>query len=250
MLRIPEKTLENAMIALIGLDMGEGVEEVAEAAFTLLHRERRQRERDARGLPREKATLAEANAAEAAKANAPVGVPHGPPEDLLETRPKGPIPAGYAPIVRDAAVQTDDPVLPPSSTWEELRAGLKRARALDQTANRVRTEAFEALERYAGMTADPHAEGRTTRSPAAREGRRGGQAPRRFRAGLGRGPSPSSGRRGHASGRPSSVGGGPPQRRARGRRPWPSAATATDAAPGAARSRTPTVLLRLPVARS
>ena len=76
MLRIPEKTLENAMIALIGLDMGEGVEQVAEAALTLLRRERRQREKDARGPPRGKATLVEANAAEAAKTNAPVGVPY------------------------------------------------------------------------------------------------------------------------------------------------------------------------------
>ena len=49
MLRIPEKALENAMIALIGLDMGEDVEEVAEAALSLLRRERPQREKEARG---------------------------------------------------------------------------------------------------------------------------------------------------------------------------------------------------------
>ena len=158
MLQIAEKTLENAMIALIGLDMGEGVEEVPEAVLTLLRRERRQREKNARGPLRGKATLVEANASEAVKTNAPVGVPHGLPRDLLATRPKGPIPAGYSPVVRDAAVQTDDPVPPPMPTWEELRAGLERARALDQTANRVRTETFEALERYAGMTAEPHLE--------------------------------------------------------------------------------------------
>ena len=126
MLQIPEKTLENATIALIGLDMGEGVEEVAEAALTLLRRERRQREEGARWLPQGKATLAEANAAEAAKANAPVGVRHGPPQVLLETRHKGPIPAGYVPIVRDAAIQTDDPVLPPAPTWKELRSNAMR----------------------------------------------------------------------------------------------------------------------------
>ena len=33
MLRIPEEMFENAMVALIELDMGEGVEEVAEAAL-------------------------------------------------------------------------------------------------------------------------------------------------------------------------------------------------------------------------
>ena len=166
MLQIPQKTLENAMIALIGLDMGEGVDEVHEAVLTLLHWEHRQREKDARGPPGGKATLVEANAKEAAKTNAPVGVPHGSPRNLLATRPKGPIPAGYAPVVRDAAVQTDDPVLPPVPTWEELRAGLERARSLDQAANRVRTEAFETLERYAGMAAEPHPEAAYWRKPA------------------------------------------------------------------------------------
>ena len=78
--------------------------------------------------------------------------------DLLATRTKGPIPAGYSRMVRDAAVKTDDPVMPPAPTWPELRAGMERACALDQTANRIRTEAFEAIERYAGMTAEPHPE--------------------------------------------------------------------------------------------
>ena len=146
------------MIALIGLDRGEGAEEVAEAALALLRRERRQREKDARGPPRGKATLAEVNATEVVPNGAPVGVPHVSPRDLLATRPRGAIPAGYARMVTDAAVQTDDPVLPPEPTWEELRAGLERARALDQTANRVRAEAFEALDRYAGTTAQPHPE--------------------------------------------------------------------------------------------
>ena len=167
MLRIPEKALENAMIALIGLNRGEEVEEVAEAALTLLRRQRRQRERDARGPPRGTATVEEANAAEAAPANAPTGVPYGSPRDLLATRPRGPIPAGYARMVRDAAVQADDPAMPPAPTWPELRAGLEQARALDQMAHRMRTEAFEALERYTGMTAEPHPEAAYWRRLAA-----------------------------------------------------------------------------------
>ena len=57
--------------------------------------------------------------------------------------------------MKDATVQTDDPVLPPTPTWEELRAGLERARALDQTAHRMRAE---ALECYAGITAEPNPE--------------------------------------------------------------------------------------------
>ena len=143
------------MIALIGLDRGEGVEEVAEAALTFLRRERRQRERNALGPPQRKATLVEVSVAEAVPTDSPVGMPHVSPRVLLATRPRGPIPAGYSRMVTDAAVQTDDPVLP---TWEELRTGLERARALDQTANRVRAEAFEALKRYAVTTAEPHPE--------------------------------------------------------------------------------------------
>ena len=61
-------------------------------------------------------------------------------------------------MIRDAAVQTDDPVLSPAPTWEELRASLERARALDQTAHQVRTKAFEALEHNVEMTAEPHPE--------------------------------------------------------------------------------------------
>ena len=57
MLQILEKTLENAMIALIGLDMGEGVGKVAEAAVNLLRRERRQQEKQARGPLRGQATV-------------------------------------------------------------------------------------------------------------------------------------------------------------------------------------------------
>ena len=100
----------------------------------------------------------EVNAAEASTTNAHVGVPHVLPQDAQVTRHRGPIPAEYPKTVRDAAVQTDDPVQLPAPTWEELRAGLERARALDQTAHRMRAEAFEALERYAGMTAEPHPE--------------------------------------------------------------------------------------------
>ena len=79
MLRIPEETFENVMVALIGLDMDGGVEEVAEAALTLLRRERRQREKEARGPLRGQATIVEATATEAAATNAPVGVPHSSP---------------------------------------------------------------------------------------------------------------------------------------------------------------------------
>ena len=100
----------------------------------------------------------EVSVAEAVPTDSPVGVHHVSPRDLLATRPRGRIPAGYFQMVTNAAVQTDDPVLPPAPTWEELRIGLERARALDQTANRVRAEAFEALERYAGITAEPHPE--------------------------------------------------------------------------------------------
>ena len=128
MLRIPEKTLENAMIALIGLDMGEGVEEITEAALSLLRRERRQREKEARGPLRGQATVVEVNAVEAATTNAAVGVPHVSPRDALATHHRGPIPAYYPRTVKDAAVQMEDPVLPPAPTWEELRAGLERAR--------------------------------------------------------------------------------------------------------------------------
>ena len=167
MLQIPEKRLENAMIALIGLDMGEGVEEVSEAALNLLRRERRQREKEARGPLRGQATVVEVNAAEASTNNAPVGVPHASPRDAQATRNRGPIPARYPRTVRDAAVQTDDPMLSPAPTWEELRAGLERARVLDQMAHRMRAEAFEALECYAGMTAEPHSEAAYWRKLAA-----------------------------------------------------------------------------------
>ena len=139
MLRIPEETLENTMTALIGLDMGEGVEEVAEAALSLL---RCQREKEARGPLRGQATVVEVDAAEAATANAPVGVPHVSLREALATYHRRPTPAGYPRTVKDAAVQTSDSVLPPTPTWEELHAGLERVRALDQTAHPMRAEAF------------------------------------------------------------------------------------------------------------
>ena len=167
MLQIPERTLENAMIALICLDMGEGVEKVAEAALNLLRRGRRQREKEAQGPLRGQATVVEVNAAEASTNNAPVGVPRASPRDAQATRHRGSIPAGYSRTVKDAAVQTEAHHLPIETTWDELRDRLVNARALDLAATRARSEVFEALDRYVKTCAEPHPEATYWRRLAA-----------------------------------------------------------------------------------
>ena len=100
----------------------------------------------------------EVNAAEAPTTNAPVGVPHVSPRDVLATCHRSPIPAGYSWTVKAAAAQTEAHHMPIEPTWDELRDGLVNARALDLAATRAHSEIFEALDCYAETCAVPHPE--------------------------------------------------------------------------------------------
>ena len=87
MLQIPEETFENAMATPSGLAMDEGVEEVVEAALSLL---RRQREKEVRGPLRGQAIVTEVHAEEAATATHPSECPTSRPPRGPSHAPSGP----------------------------------------------------------------------------------------------------------------------------------------------------------------
>ena len=163
MLRLREDALEEAMVALMELSLGDAVHGVATAVTYLVSEQRREREEAALHQLRHADAIQELGEGTTEEASASVGVPQEAPHPEPLAPPAGPIPLGATPrtrearTARDASTQTGLSEVAADPTWEEVRSLLIQVRSLDSGARTMRDGAFEALERYSAFHPEPNA---------------------------------------------------------------------------------------------
>ena len=143
MLQIPEDALERVFAALIGLDLGIGIEGTAMAALHLLGQHQETKEQRAREEAQASAIIEELKEGQGdvARGSSP-GIPVSSPRDSLKEPPAGPIPAPY--VARRAvegvnvACQTEETIPGDGSTWDEMAGALESLRNQDEEARAQR----------------------------------------------------------------------------------------------------------------
>ena len=165
MLQVPEEVVEEVMVALMRLGLGDAVDGVALAAVHLMSERRRAREQEARAQLEDQAAIEEIDDEGEGEACALPCLP--PPAPQPEPIPvlRQPIPLGAAPgeaapeeprRVRDASSQTGLSDLPARPTWPEVEALLQQAKDLDTLSLAVQAEGFAAFDDYLARHPDPN----------------------------------------------------------------------------------------------